>query len=228
MSDHQKVLDRLRKLLALAASSNPHEAAAAMRQAQKLMQTYALSSSDVDMLEVKPHDCQFVSKCMPPAHIMSLANLVGAAFGTTLVLTGYRDAVRITYIGIGAQAEISAYVFDVLRRHMTRDRQDFLATLDKRLKRATKTRRADVFCRAWIARISSTVSAFQQSERDKQLLLQYVETKYGKSREYKPDVRKAQRRDVSAAMAGYQAAAGVALNQGVNGSKAPQQIGAQL
>jgi hypothetical protein len=36
--DHSKALEKIKKLLRLAASDNPHEAAAAMRQARALME----------------------------------------------------------------------------------------------------------------------------------------------------------------------------------------------
>lgn len=45
--EREKVLDRIRKLLALATSPNEHEAAAAAAQAQQLLHRYALSMADV-------------------------------------------------------------------------------------------------------------------------------------------------------------------------------------
>ncbi len=50
--DHSKALDKIKKLLRLAASDNPHEAAAAMRQARALMEKYRLEESDIQLSEV--------------------------------------------------------------------------------------------------------------------------------------------------------------------------------
>ena len=43
----EKILDKIKKCLALASSANEHEAAAALRQAQKLMQAHGLTDQDV-------------------------------------------------------------------------------------------------------------------------------------------------------------------------------------
>ena len=50
---NEKVLEKIKKCLRLAKSSNPHEAAAAMRQAQKLMEKYNLTERDVDLTDVE-------------------------------------------------------------------------------------------------------------------------------------------------------------------------------
>lgn len=46
-TDNSKILDKIKKCLALAASANEHEAAAALRQAQKLMETHGFTDEDV-------------------------------------------------------------------------------------------------------------------------------------------------------------------------------------
>lgn len=43
MSERNKVLDKIRKCLALSTSSNEHEAAAALRQARKLMDAHGIT-----------------------------------------------------------------------------------------------------------------------------------------------------------------------------------------
>nr|DAL36009.1 MAG TPA_asm: Protein of unknown function (DUF2786) [Caudoviricetes sp.] len=40
MTDKEKILEKLKKLLALSKSDNPHEAALALQRVQKLMQAY--------------------------------------------------------------------------------------------------------------------------------------------------------------------------------------------
>ena len=46
-NDHDKILDKIKKCLALSSSSNEHEAAIALRQAQKLMELHGISDIDV-------------------------------------------------------------------------------------------------------------------------------------------------------------------------------------
>lgn len=50
-TDKGKVLDKIRKCLALGKSANEHEAAAALRQAQKMMQAHGLTDDDVGLVE---------------------------------------------------------------------------------------------------------------------------------------------------------------------------------
>lgn len=45
--DKSKALDKIKKCLALSKSSNPHEAAAALRQAQKLMHAHDITEREL-------------------------------------------------------------------------------------------------------------------------------------------------------------------------------------
>ena len=47
-----EALDKIKKCLALAASPEAHEAAAALRQAQKLMAQFGLTETDVTLADV--------------------------------------------------------------------------------------------------------------------------------------------------------------------------------
>jgi len=64
----EKILGKIKKCLALATSSEPHEAAAAMRQAQKLMELHGIGQIDVkrsDIGEVQVSSKVSVSKVNP-------------------------------------------------------------------------------------------------------------------------------------------------------------------
>lgn len=50
--DKQKVLEKIKKCLALGESANEHEAAQAIRQAQILMEKYGISEMDVELSAV--------------------------------------------------------------------------------------------------------------------------------------------------------------------------------
>lgn len=45
--DKDRIIDKIRKCLALSNSANEHEAAAALRQAQKLMELYRVSDAEL-------------------------------------------------------------------------------------------------------------------------------------------------------------------------------------
>ena len=50
--DKEKVLDKIKKCLALGESANEHEAAQAIRQAQMLMKKYGISEIDIELSAV--------------------------------------------------------------------------------------------------------------------------------------------------------------------------------
>src|SRR5690348_8415840 len=83
--DKTRAMEKIRKCLALSKSANEHEAAAALRQAQKLMQMHDLDENDLDGLEFVS---QFVDHQYPiakkgtgkPKTIMSVVQLMVLAF----------------------------------------------------------------------------------------------------------------------------------------------------
>ena len=52
MNDRKKILDKIRKAMALSKSANEHEAAAALRQAHKLMELHGITNADIDAAEI--------------------------------------------------------------------------------------------------------------------------------------------------------------------------------
>lgn len=60
-----EALQKIKKCLALAASPEQHEAAAAMRQAQKLMQQFGLSEVDVSLADVSEAGQKAVNAPLP-------------------------------------------------------------------------------------------------------------------------------------------------------------------
>ena len=63
--DRKKALEKIKKCLRLATSANPHEAAAAMRQAQALMKEHGVGQADVDMSGVEVSTAVAGSKVTP-------------------------------------------------------------------------------------------------------------------------------------------------------------------
>jgi len=74
----------LRKVLAclrLAGSSNPHEAAAALRQARKLMDQHGLSAEDAAASEIR--EAESPTRCRgakPPQSLVWLASMVADGY----------------------------------------------------------------------------------------------------------------------------------------------------
>lgn len=139
---------KLQACLRLAASSNPNEAATALRQARKLMDAYGLIEADAAASEIRHKDAPTKQRGADvPQSVIALAHVIAAGFRCQpLIVRGWR-ATAITFFGAGADAEIAAYAFTVLRRQMDRDRVRHTRRIRKR---SNKERRGESFARGWV------------------------------------------------------------------------------
>lgn len=158
--DKATVLKKIKKCLALAKSCNEHEAAAAMRQAQKLMAEYNVGERDVLASEAGEASAKAGAKKTPAQWECGLANVVAKAFGCELIFAGSWNTGAWGFIGCGAQPEVAAYAFTVLLRQAKKARAEYASQQLKRCKPATRTRRADLFCDAWVRSVRALVGNF--------------------------------------------------------------------
>lgn len=154
----EKALDKIRKLLALAGSSNPHEAAAALRHAHALMRKHNIDDSAVAMSQVKQSSTT-AARDTWPLWLAALMSVVAHTFGCKCY-GGWQSNGRteVNFIGIGAKPEIATYAFTVLRRQLTASRQRYYKTT--RGKRANRIRRADDYAFAFVVAITEEVERF--------------------------------------------------------------------
>ncbi|MGA0610529.1 DUF2786 domain-containing protein [Caldimonas sp. KR1-144] len=179
--NRDQALAKIRKCLALGRSSNEHEAAAAMRQAQKLMVEHGLDAVDVDLAHVGEAESRAVMQT-PVSWEITLAHLVAEAFGcqtftTRRVLVGRTRssvaAIRI-FVGVGAAAEVAKYSFDVLSRQCAKARLSHIAKQPKNCKPITKTARGDQFANGWVHGVRDLVKRFAGNEQRTELLEMYM------------------------------------------------------
>lgn len=155
-----KILDKIKKCLALAASANEHEAAAAMRQAQKLMEQHGLSDRDVLASQAGETGNKAGAATKPAQWEANLAVSVGEAFGCRVLFSQRTDGIWV-FIGCGTAHEVASYAFHVLNRQARKARANYMTTALKRVKRApVKTARADLFCEGWVRTALGTVTAW--------------------------------------------------------------------
>lgn len=221
-----QALAKIKKCLALAKSTNPHEAASAMRQAQKLMAEYSVSDHDMSLIDVNEVRAKAVSSAAN-AWEVRLVNLVCDAFGCenfSSVSGCYNDSgnyVRkheYVFIGTDAAPTIAAYAYEVLSRQCAKARQEHIRKQPKNCKPITKTTRGDEFAKGWVYGVRKLVERFATGDRDKPMLISYLQAKY-------PDLGKGTVRDTGAArktayghnLAGMTAAQAAQLNRGVGG-----------
>lgn len=215
----KRILDKIKKLMALAGSNNPHEAANALRKAQLLMQQYQLSEADVELSDIAEHSAALVntSKTQPKWSLNLLA-MIQQAFGVTAYFSTYRER-RCFFVGYQDRAEIAAYCYAVLARQLKSARRDFLASLNKRLKATTKTARADLFCEGWVSGVYQQVRDLVPSEKEQALVAQYMSQKHSGMTSAKGREAKATKRDQDAGFLGFIAGKQVKLNAGVGGQE---------
>ncbi|MEG0920304.1 MAG: DUF2786 domain-containing protein [Comamonas sp.] len=181
-----EALQKIKKCLALASSPNAHEAAAALRQAQKLMQQFSLNEHDIGLADV--------AECAQDAHNVPLvrweavlANMVSGAFGCkTITNFGHRilpslrmqRVRRYLFIGVGAAAEVAAYAFDVLSRQCAKDRRFYIKQQPKNCKAKTKVARGDLYAEGWLQGVQAELETFAAIPEHKAILERYMEQKY--------------------------------------------------
>lgn len=170
-------LKKIKKCLALAGSSNEHEAAAAMRQAQALMKKHNLSESSVQMSDIGEKGVKATGSKNLHAWESCLAGSIAEAFGlqtafkmgTYKPATGARGKGQILFIGPEARTVIASYCYECLCRQMRKA----LVENRKRLGSLLIGRRARLFTEAWIVAVIPKIELLASSFDDGQLIQEY-------------------------------------------------------
>lgn len=213
----KKIAGKIAKCMAMATSDNPAEAEAGRRQAEALMRKHGLTGEAIAAAQVKESAVR-TGKSTAPLYMVKLAALIAKAFGCqmTSAMAVWREGREnsMYFFGFNANPELASYTFDVLRRHLAKDRKAYQETL-YRYKRSNKIRLADLFCAAWVDRIGAQVRAFAGSTDDFNAIDAYVKSKWGDSIE--TDKRKYGKvnnsHEAKAVLAGLDAARDVLLHK---------------
>lgn len=120
METNNPIIEKIRKLLALANSSNEHEAALAASHAQRLLSEHNLAMADITS-EQKPQSADkveaTVSKTLPK-WVRHLSAGVCTAFDCQAI---HHPAIgKMIFVGVGADAQVAAYTFAYLDRTVRR------------------------------------------------------------------------------------------------------------
>lgn len=151
---------KIKKCLALSKSSNEHEAAIALRQAQALMHEFQI---DPDLLDIVEASSESKATKIPTSWEASLVMMIARAMQCKPIFSSGSSTWGIkaswTFIGIDPAPEIASYAFDVLYRQVNRSRKNFIETTLKRVSvKKNKVRRADLFCDGWIESIKHLIT----------------------------------------------------------------------
>jgi len=178
--DRNKAIDRIRKCLALSKSPNEHEAAAALRQAQKLMQAHGIDPDEVELSVyvsdfVDHNDYEFARR--KPMIIVCVCAIMTKAFGVQVVWeaspTGKH---RIRYFGKKANVLLATHAHTVVYRAVNRAWSQYLK--EKPWVKGVRNARAS-FVHGWCSQVAEKVADLSPDEEEKEKLDRKKREHYG-------------------------------------------------
>ncbi|EKB8747607.1 DUF2786 domain-containing protein [Salmonella enterica] len=184
MSASEKVLSRIKKLMALADNTvNAHEAAVALRQAQALMMKYGMAPEAVALAEITSETCRNI-----PSNVLSVPGWLNALVTVVCMTAGcrsyygwYQHSDRkkrrsVTFYGVGERPAVACYLFGVVCRQLKRDAEHYLHTACTHplLKLSTIRRRMDEYRLYWVAGVWSVLESVEPESSEKAVLDQWL------------------------------------------------------
>lgn len=215
-----RVLDKVQKCLALSKSAEPHEAAAALRQAQKLMDKYNIDHQTLELAEIGELDIKSkVSVSRTKNWEQNFMWMLAKVFGCRVLWTASRSyAADVfgtwTLVGLKTQLKLAEYAYAVLMPRLIKQRRDFIARLPKFCSREEKASEGDGFAVGWVAAIRSTVEEFAGYKDLREKLDRYTEATYGKLGQSKEQNKEIGRLGM---LQGHEAGSKESLYRGVSG-----------
>lgn len=160
--EKDRILRRIKKCLALSHSDNEHEAAAALRQAKRMMDKYG-----IDVTEASAPDYEVYDLSSGKAHKSRLTqaeralySLVARFFGCSL----YSDRGWPVIVGVSPAPKIVEYAANVLLRQMRRGYDEVAADIEKQAGRdigvSFKRKARHSYSVAWAVSVESKVHEF--------------------------------------------------------------------
>lgn len=186
--DHKKAMDKIKKCLSLAESSNPNEAANAWRQAQALMRRFNIEHADVLASEVKAVWVKGSMAKVITTWEASLASSVMDAFDCEALRQRRAHPKREgfwVFIGQGSNPEVAAYAFEVLYRQIRNGRRKFLSDRCDGWSEADKRKHVELYSHAWVGALHERVKAFASRNRNDVAIRTYIEREFNVSSEMK-------------------------------------------
>jgi hypothetical protein len=237
-----RVLTKIEKCLRLASSSNPSEAAAALRQAQKLMAKHGIVHEDLELHRVGESVRARGNTARPPSWTLDLCRLIARAFGVRFMDTvnsrpmdffsnRRRYEARVSFIGLDDAPSVAGYAYDVLYRQLTQDRKAYVADMPNRTPKSEKTRLGDLYAKGWLMAVERQVQALARSPEEDRLVQRWLEKEHSDAGTIDappgPKIDLDDAGTLSAMRAGYQSGAMVTLHRPVAAAEADAQLPAR-
>jgi len=212
------ILRKVKACLRLAASSNPNEAAAALRQAQAMMREHGVTHAEAMGVEEAEANTR-ARGAEPTRSILLLAGLAAEGFGARIMISRVQGwntgSTVIRFYGCDGAAEIAAFAFIVLRRQLVADRLKHIARVRKR---GNREARGEVFALAWVNAVAHLFPETTLADDKRLAIDEFIKSRY-------PDAGTTTGRDLTTrgksrdddAWAGHDAGRKAQLHRGVKG-----------
>ncbi|QLH61895.1 DUF2786 domain-containing protein [Serratia symbiotica] len=239
MSDNQRLIMRVRHLMALGTrNDNPHEAARAVALAQRLMQRHNLTQDMFSLTEVSESVCDSLTSNAErvPAWLNSLATVVCMAtgcrswFGWYVYTSMGGNKIHrrsLHFYGFSERPEIARYIFTVLQRQLrvATDRH-MKSYRSRRILLRTLRCRADQFREGWVSGVWQVLQSFAPSSGETSVLQRWLVQRHRGNALTGLTIREVGscRGDKMARMVGWLAGRDADVHQGLYGAQAPHQI----
>lgn len=184
--NREDALKKIKKCLALARSAGSHEAAVALGQAQKLMQSFDVTDCELTMTDVQEVRVKGISAGLNTWEL-ALVQITADAFGCEMFSErGGRITAAGSYVlerhwvfvGLESAPTVAGYALEVLLRQCAKARLAHIAKQPRNCKAITKTARGDTFAQGWVMAVADLVERFANPEKNETLLLAYLEAKH--------------------------------------------------
>jgi len=175
------LLKRLKKCMALSASPEPHEAAAAMRHAQAIMKELGITEADLAGIEMEERVVKTREGFGRCRVMMHLSNMLEDIFGVESVFErnpGSADRLNVRYIGAHERVLMAEYCHRVVWRAMMASWEKYLE--DHPYYKGNAGKRMS-FCIGWLSEVRSKVEAINIEDKEKNAIRAHMERRYGKS-----------------------------------------------
>lgn len=210
----KKLTEKLKKCMALSKSPEPHEAAAALRQAQKIMSELGITEDDLDGLEMADAVVKTREGFGRCRTMSALANMLEDAFGVKAVFEanpGSANRLNVRYIGPRARVMLAEYAHKVVWRAMQSAWDELLVT---RPWMKSDGGKRQAFHLGWLRGVREKVMAIAPTEAEEKAIQRYCDRLY-RGGLVTQEAHKRKQLDASAFLAGNAAAANFNLHRPV-------------
>jgi hypothetical protein len=163
--EQSKVIDKIKKCLALAQSSNPNEAATAFRQAHALMDKYGITERQAAISDITVMEVMGDHKSRIPLWAILLVKTCAYAFQCEVVFKGSKNGCSYSFYGTEQDVDLAAYAYEQLSRAHQNARKAFEASISH-LNSKYKRMELKSFSMGWSRAVSKSISDFAAQFRE--------------------------------------------------------------